>query len=108
MVYRLAIKFEGASPLLPTSGEVQSARFSVMPRARWEILRRSVVTVIHDVSIVIRVVSVVREAEAQLTGAITVTVRRYWRAAVWVRVTQAVAVRRCRKVAQVVMRVSQI
>ena len=108
MVYRLAIKFEGASPLLPTSGEVQSARFSVMPRARWEILRSSVVTVIHNISIVIRIVSVVREAEAQLTGAITVTVRRYWRAAVRVRVAEAVTMRRCREMAQVVMRVSQI
>lgn len=108
MVYRLPIKFEGASPLLSTSGEVQSARFSVVPRARWEILRRSVVSVIHNISIVIRVVSVVRETEAQLTGAITVTVRRYWRAAMWVRVAQAVTVRRCRKVAQVVMRISQI
>lgn len=55
-------------------------------------------TVIHNISVMIHIISVMRETETQLAGTVTVTMSRHRWATMWMRVAETVIVCGCRKV----------
>lgn len=103
MMNRLPVKLEGTAPLLPAACQVEAAGLPVVtptPRIDRGIHRAGgyVATAVH-VSVVVRVVAIVRDTEADLAGAVAVRMLRArdrW-ARMRVRVAEAVAVRRRRQ-----------
>lgn len=95
----LSVEFESASSLLSATSQVQTAGFPIVSRISGGIERTcgSVVITVH-ISIVIRTVPVMWETETDLTSTVAVGMRSgYRRAWVRMRVTEAVAVCRRRK-----------
>lgn len=64
--------------------------------------------IVYNISIVIHIISTMRETETQLTGTITMTVSWNWRATMRMCMTQTVIVRRRRQVTQIMVGISEV